>query len=70
MLRADQQNFDFHKEAITLIPHEKNEESHICHFSSKLMWFNSCAYRKQNITCICYIFNNGLQNRIDEYIIL
>ena len=35
-----------------------------------LMWVISCADTKQNIPCICYIYENGVQTRIDESVII
>ena len=35
-----------------------------------LMSVISCADKKQNITCICYIYENGVQTRIDESVII
>ena len=34
------------------------------------MWVISCADTKQNIPCICYIYENGVQTRIDESVII
>ena len=35
-----------------------------------LIWVISCADKKQNISCVCYIYENGVQTRIDESVII
>ena len=35
-----------------------------------LIWVISCTENKQNITCVCYIYENGVQTRIDESVIV
>ena len=35
-----------------------------------LIWVISCAENKQNITCVCYIYEYGVQTRIDESVIV